>query len=1013
MLSWQDSPSDTLGTGFVCRVSGAPVNTVSELRAARTRALIDELLAAEAHLHAEREAVSAILFYAIGAAGEDGAARKRLIALKREWFNLRPVPAARVEAALGTVASAAAERARGFGLALTQRDALAAEARAAYAAEVPALRDRFRSLLADADFLKGLLISSRALHGATARYVKAGGELSGKEEKTERGLLRYYTRMATKATPFSTFCAILPGAWVEDDGAPDVPRFRGDPRKKRSFVRVNKMLYGLLLDHLKTRPAFRRALEVEPNPTLRNEGGKLVYLTALEGREVFQRLNHNEVLDLIGAIFGGPTSPTLADLIAALSADPQIDATPEEAEAYLDRLIEIGFLRFRTGIREQDADWDVPFRQLLDRIDDEHAARSSVLLAHVRERTDAYGAAPPEERAAIRDEILAATTAAFEEMELKGRLRRDMPFYEDATGDATAEVALTPGVRRAFAAWESWVRLTTRLAWPRPEQATMRHFFDTFYRGERASVPLLQFYEDFFREHFKAHVEKEAKMRAGAPRAELEGYNVANPFELEFIAAMAAARARLTEAFALRWREAPDAAEISVTAEEVEEALRGVENSDSLCRSVGSFAVLAPRGDDPLLVLGGGSYTVGYGKYFSRFLYMLPDEVQEMVRRDNAALTGELLAEICGDAQFNANLHPPLLRWEISYPTGESGAADEQLRSSDLRVELSPEDPHNLLLRHAPTGARVVPVDLGFLNPRMRPPLYQLLSRFTPPATFAPLLPETPDPPKPVVAEADTAPAAEGGGAAVVDGPAAEAAAVTMGEAVADTMAAADTALAGTSAAPPAEPAPAPRVTNRPRIVFGGQLVLSRRRWTVPGVLFPQRAADESPADFFIRAERWRREHGIPEASYLRIHPTMTPRAAEPGSPAEAAPEPEAELPGYEAAPEPEAPEAADGEAPAAEDGATPAAPRTAGSRDLLKPQFIDFANPLLVGLLGKMAANLKQFTAVFEECLPEGAGLARHGENSFATELVVQLNFPAGALLGATPALAGDRRGE
>ncbi|HEX8430241.1 MAG TPA: lantibiotic dehydratase, partial [Longimicrobium sp.] len=767
-----------------------------ELRASSTRAAIDQLLAAEAHLHAEREAVAAILFYAIGASGEDAAARKRLIALKREWYNLRPVPVGRVEEALRTVASAAAERARAFGLALTQRDALAADARAAYAAEMPALRTRFRSLLGDADFLKGLLISSRALHGATARYVKAGGELSGKEEKTERGLLRYYTRMATKATPFSTFCAILPGAWVEDDGGPDVPRFRGDPLRKRSFVRVNKMLYGLLLDHLKTRPAFRRALEVEPNPTLRNEGGKLVYLTALEGREVFQRLNHNEVLDLIGAIFGGPTSPTLADLIAALSADPQIDATPEEAEAYLDRLIEIGFLRFRTGIREQDADWDIPFRELLDRIDDEHAARSSVLLAHVRERTDAYGAAPPEERAAIRDEILAATTAAFEEMELKGRLRRDMPFYEDATGDATAEVALTPGVRRAFAAWESWTRLTTRLAWPRPEQATMRHFFDTFYKGEHASVPLLQFYEDFFREHFKAHVEKEAKMRGGAPRAELEGYNVANPFELEFITAMTTARTRLTEAFALRWREAPDAEEISVTAAEVEAALSGVENSDSLCRSVGSFAVLAPRGDDPFLVLGGGSYTVGYGKYFSRFLYMLPDEVQEMVRRDNAALTGELLAEICGDAQFNANLHPPLLRWEISYPTGEGGVADEQLRSSDLRVELSPEDPHNLLLRHAPTGARVVPVDLGFLNPRMRPPLYQLLSRFTPPATFSPYLPDTPDP-KPVVAETamDAAPAEEAvevvatPDAAIVDGPAAEAAAVTMGDVVADTVA--------------------------------------------------------------------------------------------------------------------------------------------------------------------------------------------------------------------------------
>ena len=61
----------------------------------------------------------------------------------------------------------------------------------------------------------------------------------------------------------------------------------------------------------------------------------------------------------------------------------------------------------------------------------------------------------------------------------------------------------------------------------------------------------------------------------------------------------------------------------------------------------------------------------------------------------------------------------PLLQWEISYPTGESGIVEQQLPTAALMVERDPEDPYALCLRHASTGKRVIPVDLGFLNPRI------------------------------------------------------------------------------------------------------------------------------------------------------------------------------------------------------------------------------------------------------------------------------------------------------
>ena len=1035
-----DAGAGALFGRFVCRVSGAPADAVDGMRAEASLPLLRRLEETEARLREAREPVSQALFAAIGAAREKPP-RNRLIALKRELYNLRPQSAEKLEAALAEVDAGTAHAVRAFAADVERAHALEGELRQAYAADTARARAQLREHLRDPDFRKGLMVSSRALHGQMERYAAAStaGELGGRDEKTERGLLRYFTRMAMKATPFATFCAILPGTFVaESAGEPEgATRFTGDPGAKRSFVRINKFLYGLLLDHLKTRPAFRRALPVERNPTLRVEGGRLVYLTAIEGREVFQRLADNEVLQLIARRFDGG-APTLGDLVGALSSDPEIDATPEEAQAYLDKLIEIGFLRFHTGIREQDADWDLPFRALLDGIDDDHARQTSALLAGLRERVRAYTDADVEARAAIIQQILADIEAALIAMEIAGRLRRDMPFYEDATAGASAEIALTPGVRRAFGAWEQWARATSRLAWPRPEQATMRHFFSDFY-GSDEGVPLLKFYEDFYREHFKAHVEKEAKQRGGTAE---DGYDLGNPFGLQVIRDLSAARSRVTELMRRRWDAERGADTIDLSAEELDEALRGVETLSSSPRSMGAFGLLVPaeeEGGEPAFLLHGGSYTAGYGKYFSRFLYMLPDDVQEEVRRANAALTDELLAEICGDAQFNANLHPPLLRWEISYPTGESGATDEQLRSSEIRVEPDPEDAHALRLVHAPTGRTVLPVDLGFLNPRMRPPLYQLLSRFTPPVMYAPGIPETPDPPRRAAERA----AVDEDGAAVqpFDAPAAGGddsaeplpsasgpddagarpidASAVGGDSVAPLAPGAD---GGADAEAPAPAPPPPAVQYRPRITYGGgRLVLARRRWLVPAALFPQRRTDESAADFFLRATRWRVEHGIPETAYLRMIPLPEPRAAKPGDPApedaETPAEAQAEIPGYEAAPEPahdeepDTPEAAAAEAdagvaPAAEGAKAPEPKRTQPSRDFFKPQFIDFGNPLLVALLGRVATGLKSFQGVFEERYPDRDGLPRHDGRAFVTELVVQLYFPGG--IASAPAEAG-----
>jgi len=65
-------------------------------------------------------------------------------------------------------------------------------------------------------------------------------------------------------------------------------------------------------------------------------------------------------------------------------------------------------------------------------------------------------------------------------------------------------------------------------------------------------------------------------------------------------------------------------------------------------------------------------------------------------------------------------------------------------------------------------------------------------------------------------------------------------------------------------------------------------------------------------------------------------------------------------------------------------------------SRDLYKPQYIDFRNPLLVNLFGKMTVNLKNYTAYLEERYPAESETYEYEGNKYITEQIFQIDIPA-----------------
>lgn len=905
---------------FVCRVAGLPAACLEELAAVRSIARHDLVCELEARCAELGESLVAELFEAVEGLDEK-TLRAALLELKRDVHNLRSLRAAplSVVSKSGLPSGLLADL-RCYQATVAEREEALRRFAKTFDEELPELRRRFQTLVEDEDFQKGLLLSSRTLFDELRRFTRAPARRPGaKARQVERSLMRYFSRTVMKTTPFGTFCAVVPGRFVAGTEAPAAPAFDGEPRRKTSLLRLNKATYLRLVRHLSKRPAVRRKLSVELNPTLRSAGGEWVFLTATDGRELFQRMAPNPVLDLLREVLAEAGHLPVEALVDAFL--DLVEASREEASAYVDRLLEVGFLRFRLGIREQEVRWDGPLGELIAPIDDDHARRAAAFLEAYRRNADAYAAAPIGRR---RD-LLAATESLVENLfEDLGAERETedgplpaaekTPFFEDAAG--AASLALELGELGGLLA--EWVELTSPLATIRGEQANMRHFFESFYGSETGAVPLLEFYEDYYREHFKEHSDRvrragAAQGRPAADAEEAEGppgedEDLSNPFRLELVERLAAARKRLGERIAELRRADPAAPEIVLERRDLEEATAALPPLADPCRSVSLFVhylpALAPGGADALVA---NTYFTGFGKYFSRFLYLLPEEVKADLVEANRAGDDEV-AEICADAGFNANLHPPLLPFEICYPTGEGGVTERQVKTSDLVVEPDPERPYRLRLRRAGSAREVLPVDLGFLNPLLRPPLYQLLSRMTPATMFRLDVPDD---------------------------------------------------LGSPEKESPHEVAGRrPSLVHRPRVTYRGRLILARRRWTIASALFPRRRPQERESDYFLRIQDWRRELGLPAEVFVRIAPSA------PTGPA------------------------------AAEDRGERAEARRL-RRHLHKPQYVDFANPFLVDLFSRSAENLDEFRMTLEERLPGREHLIPGGGERWATELVVQLDFP------------------
>lgn len=971
---------------FLMRVGGQPFERLESLNLTKPFQVIERINVHKREIGILREKMCDELYLIIKAL-KDPHDRVKLLNIKRDIFNGRSLLSEEVEVLKRYFTAEMFTCFREYQSASEEVSSLIAQGEQLFSAEMSFIRNNLRHLATNAELQKGLLLSSHSLlKRINGEYLnKDLKDFHKSDYDTERSLVKYLSRMCAKTSPFSTFTNLAKGTLHGGNGSKGEGgravagvSLRSNQRTTTvSHIRLNNHLYRFLLNLLTENSAIYSSFLLKLNPTLTREEEQYCFLVNSDNVESFQYLPANPALEVCRNLVAAESEGlSYRGLVQKIVEGEYFDAETEEIASLIERLIDFGFLEFNIGVSGNDPDWDMRLREKLEEIADGVPLLTPLIqtLEHIRDLAHRYATADPTSRKEILEDAYArfrsicmslheaaglpqeereppegrrssapaateppaSSSNAIEDAEDKDgvftrrrdtrfNFRPEQIFYEDTSIDISPEFD-EEKTRELVSAVHCLLKELSFFEIARDERERMRYYFSGKY-GPANAVPLLTFYEDYYREIKRPEEERidalqkerRTKLRQEAS-PDHQGQFIAKESDI-----FAEARQEIADSILLvpeieerrhlrsAWSERLAAlieAQGTAPGEEVRitlEHIRAINRTLSIDvpgghpTSYGMFIQFfdeqgQPDGRDGLKGVLNGP-TPGFGKMISRFLHIFEPEMTDAQREWNLATEqNSILAEACDTSFFNANLHPPLMPFEVAIPdSNNSLPVTQQIPVTDLAVSFD-ESSRSLRLIHTPSGRFVYVFDLGLQNIMGRSPLYQLLCQFT--------LANTPS-------------------------------GLPLREAINGIYERKDR-LAGEG-----------EISVRPRIMFEDCVVLQRRAWIVPKRLLPLRRQQEGDWAYFIRLNEWRLERGIPEEVFVFILPQTTPELI----PAEGA--------------------------------------KRLG-RDDYKPQYVSFRNPLLVKLLEGLMSKAPESCKI-EEMLPRSDQLLGTKEGRRVTEFLIQ----------------------
>ncbi len=552
------------------------------------------------------------------------------------------------------------------------------------------IRERLCAIAARPDVREALFLASVPLESALERWVRDPDSKKGR--RIERALVRYFSRMCGRATPFGLFA----GHSVGERGA--TTRLELKPRSHyRRHVRLDMDYLTSLTESLAAADALQAVLRFRPNTSLHRNAGRLQY--AESRREARGRRYHLVAVDetdyLLETLRRAEDGATLNALTTALVED---DVTYDDASAYIRELVRCQLLVPDLNPRATGSE---PTRDLIAQLHD-HADTVHVasVLDGVQQELEAIEQEPPGIAPAIYRTIAERLGA------LSGGSGPEVPFQVDLAkpaayatlgDDVLEEVARAVGLLHGLR--------------PDPEDA-LSLFRDRFRaRYENREVSLLDALDEESGVGFGAGRNHE---RDATPL--LEGLAV--PRGPREVRDDAPSSGGALDALLLRKLQEVSASGGLIMALDAEEIERcKISKPKPLPEALSVVAKLAA--DSPeALALGHFKLLISYmtgpsgAVLLGRFCHgdeALLDHVQRLISREESARPDIAFAEIVHLPEGRAGnviLRPRFRHYEIPF-LGRSAVPDEQqIPISDLVISLRGDE---IVLRSTKLGKEIAP----------------------------------------------------------------------------------------------------------------------------------------------------------------------------------------------------------------------------------------------------------------------------------------------------------------
>jgi thiopeptide-type bacteriocin biosynthesis protein len=215
----------------------------------------------------------------------------------------------------------------------------------AIASDVRLLREKLREIIERPEIIQALFLASPSLLSGV-EYWKAEPD-SKKGIQAQRSLIRYFTRMCLRPTPFGLFSGGSVGRISVTVGTPTVLELQ----QKNCFRTSSRLGFDYLLaltEQLEKKPEIAEHLQYTPNSSLHKKAGKAHYVESRfsEAGVVSHHLVSVETDSHLNAVLeraaGGAS---IAELVATIVAGaPHGDISAAEARDYVQELIDNGVL---------------------------------------------------------------------------------------------------------------------------------------------------------------------------------------------------------------------------------------------------------------------------------------------------------------------------------------------------------------------------------------------------------------------------------------------------------------------------------------------------------------------------------------------------------------------------------------------------------------------------------------------------------------------------------------------